>query len=260
MKERLDQLLCERGLAKSRQRAQSLILSGVVRVEGRKVDKPGTRISPEKKLEVLAPDHPFVGRGGVKLAAALRRFGIQTQGFTCIDVGASTGGFTDCLLQNGAERVIAVDVGRGQLDWKLRNDPRVTVIERCNARYLTRETVPHRLDLATVDVSFISLRMILPPLLTLQLQGPILALVKPQFELRRGEVGRGGVVRDPALQARTVREIAGFAGGIGLGVEGVVESPITGAEGNREFFLHLSPHARDKDVFRKGLEEIFDER
>jgi 23S rRNA (cytidine1920-2'-O)/16S rRNA (cytidine1409-2'-O)-methyltransferase len=257
MKERLDQLLCDRGLAESRQRAQSLILAGSVRVDGQRVDKPGTRIAPDREIVVIGPDHPFVGRGGVKLAHALDRFGVDPAGKTCIDIGASTGGFTDCLLQRGAARVIAIDVGRGQLHWRLRNDARIRVTEGCNARSLDRDIVPDPIDIATIDVSFISLRLILPPLLTLDLRGPVVALVKPQFEAGRREVGRGGVVRDPALQRRTVEAIARFGGEIGLPATGLTESPITGADGNREFFLQLRREYEAPASLANDLEEVF---
>jgi 23S rRNA (cytidine1920-2'-O)/16S rRNA (cytidine1409-2'-O)-methyltransferase len=257
MKERLDQLLCDRGLAESRQRAQSLILAGSVRVDGQRVDKPGTRIAPDREIVVIGPDHPFVGRGGVKLAHALDCFGVDPAGKTCIDIGASTGGFTDCLLQRGAARVIAIDVGRGQLHWRLRNDPRIQVTEGCNARALDRDMVPDPIDIATIDVSFISLRLILPPLLTLDLRGPVLALVKPQFEVGRREVGRGGVVRDPTLQRRTVEAIARFSNELGLAAIGLAESPITGADGNREFFLRLRPGGGAPASLANDLEEVF---
>ncbi|MBI4160891.1 MAG: TlyA family RNA methyltransferase, partial [Acidobacteria bacterium] len=191
------------------------------------------------------------------LAHALERFRIEVEGRTCLDVGASTGGFTDCLLRRGAARVIAVDVGRGQLDWRLRRDPRVSLRERCNARYLDRHALPEPIDLAAVDVSFISLRMILPALLRLDLRGPVLALVKPQFELRRGEVGKGGVVRDPLLQRRAVEEVGGFAAAAGLPPAAAVESPLTGAEGNREFFLLLGRDPGPPSGFLRNLEEIF---
>ena len=260
MKRRLDQLLHERGLAETRRRAQSLILAGLVRVDGRRVEKPGTRISEDLPVVVLGPEHPYVGRGGVKLEGALASFRIEVGGRICLDVGASTGGFTDCLLQHGAARVYSVDVGRGQLDWGLRKDPRVVPVEGCNARYLSRRDIPASLDLVTVDVSFISLRKILPPLLTLDLRGPILPLVKPQFEVGRGEVGKGGIVRKTALQRRVLTEIADFCSGIGLGVAGVMESPLTGARGNREFFLNLIPAATPGDPFRRDLEEIFHDR
>ncbi len=257
MKRRLDQLVHERGLAETRQRAQALIMAGLVLVDGRKVEKPGTRVSEDLPVDIVGPEHPYVGRGGAKLKGAVDRFQVEIDGRTCLDVGASTGGFTDCLLQHGATRVYSVDVGRGQLDWKLRNDPRVIPVEGCNARYLSREVISARLDLATVDVSFISLRMILPALGNLDLRGPILALVKPQFAVGRGEVGKGGIVRDAVQHRQVLVEMAEFCASIGLGVAGAMESPLTGARGNREFFLYLNCQTASCDSLERDIEEIF---
>ena len=240
---RLDAALVERGLAPSRERARALILAGQVRVNGVAVTKAGTSIAGDAQLAVDAPEHPYVGRGGLKLAHALDAFGVRADGRLALDIGASTGGFTDVLLQRGATRVVALDVGHGQLDWKLRSDPRVTVLERVNARTLTPDQLPastRQFDIVTIDVSFISLRQILPvvpPLL-----GPgadVIALVKPQFEAGRAAVGKGGIVRDPAVQALAVEEVTAAADRIGLRRMSLVESPITGMEGNREFLLHL---------------------
>jgi 23S rRNA (cytidine1920-2'-O)/16S rRNA (cytidine1409-2'-O)-methyltransferase len=241
---RLDTLLVERGLAASRERARALILAGQVRVGGRPVDKAGTPVAADAEVTLLVADHPFVGRGGLKLDHALRVFGIRVEGRTAIDIGASTGGFTDVLLRHGAARVVALDVGHGQLDWRLRTDPRVIVVERMNARTLTPDALPseaRRFDIATIDVSFISLRHILPvvpPLLAPR--GDVIALVKPQFEAGRDEVGTGGIVRDDAVRARVVDEITQHALALGLTRAGFSESPITGMEGNREFLLHLT--------------------
>jgi 23S rRNA (cytidine1920-2'-O)/16S rRNA (cytidine1409-2'-O)-methyltransferase len=241
---RLDTLLVERGLAASRERARALILAGQVRVGGRPVDKAGTPVAGDADVTLVVADHPFVGRGGLKLDHALRVFGITVEGRTAIDIGALTGGFTDVLLRHGAARVVALDVGHGQLDWRLRTDARVTVLERTNARTLTPEARPpeaRRFDLVTIDVSFISLRHILPvvpPLLAPG--GDVIALVKPQFEAGRAEVGSGGIVRDDEVQARVVDEITGHALALGLTRAGLSESPITGMEGNREFLLHLT--------------------
>jgi 23S rRNA (cytidine1920-2'-O)/16S rRNA (cytidine1409-2'-O)-methyltransferase len=239
---RLDQLLVERGLVDTRARAQALVLAGKVRVgEGdaaRADRKPGDLVAPNVALELAAPP-PYVSRGGHKLAAALDEFGIHPAGRTCLDVGASTGGFTDVLLQRGATRVYALDVGRGQLAEALRADARVVAMERMNARTLTRTTLPEPIDLATVDVSFISLRLVLGPIAsTLRPGGEIVALVKPQFEAGRHEVRRG-VVRDPAVHRAVLEAVARHAMSIGLAPLGAIASPITGPEGNREFLIHL---------------------
>jgi 23S rRNA (cytidine1920-2'-O)/16S rRNA (cytidine1409-2'-O)-methyltransferase len=241
---RLDALLLDRGLAASRERARALILAGQVRVDGVLVSKAGTPIAADANVELVQPDHPYVGRGGVKLAHALDAFHIDPTGALALDVGASTGGFTDVLLRRGARRVVALDVGHGQIDWKLRTDARVFVIERMNARTLTADQLPEdaRLfDIVTMDLSFISLTQVLPAIAPLvRTGGDIVALVKPQFEAGREEVGKGGIVRDPEVQARVVDRVAEAANGLGLTRAGSVESPITGTEGNREFFLHLS--------------------
>lgn len=238
-KERLDVLLFARGYAPSRAQAQALIRAGRVRVEGRVVDKPGTTVPATAAIEVTAPPR-YVSRGGEKLEAALAAFQIDPTGMVCLDVGASTGGFTDCLLQHGAVRVHAVDVGRGQLDWKLRQDPRVTARERLNARFLQPEDIGEPVDLATVDVSFISLKLVLPSLGSIvKPRGDVIALVKPQFEAGR-EAVRRGVVRDPAVHRAVVEGIAAFVhDDLGWTVWGTVPSPVLGPAGNREFFLRL---------------------
>jgi len=242
-KARLDTVLVERGLAATRERARALILAGQVRVNGQPADKAGTPVAPDAAVTLDEPDHPFVGRGGIKLAHALEVFGIAPAGRTALDIGASTGGFTDALLQKGAALVVALDVGHGQLDWKLRNDPRVIVLERINARTLTPDQLPEaarRFSLVTIDVSFISLRQILPVIPPLLEPGAdVVALVKPQFEAGREEVGKGGIVRDENVQRRTVEDVAAAAAHVTLARAGLAESPITGAEGNREFLLHL---------------------
>ncbi|HZM70589.1 MAG TPA: TlyA family RNA methyltransferase [Candidatus Cryosericum sp.] len=239
-RERLDRLLVERGLARSRERAQALVLAGVVRIDGRPAGKPGSIVGAEAEVTILAPDHPFVGRGGVKLSGALERLGIAAAGRTALDIGASTGGFTDCLLRRGALRVVALDVGSGQLDWGLRNDPRVVVLEGINARHLVPSDLGSAVDLVVIDVSFISLRLILPRLPPLLApDADVLSLVKPQFEVGRRQVGRGGVVRDPRLHLQAVESVARAGEAAGLRVRGGCPSPITGAEGNREFFLHF---------------------
>jgi 23S rRNA (cytidine1920-2'-O)/16S rRNA (cytidine1409-2'-O)-methyltransferase len=243
---RLDQLLVARGLAPSRERARALILAGVVRIAGRPSTKAGTLVDETLAVTLETPDHPWVGRGGVKLAHALDVFQIDPTGAVALDIGASTGGFTDVLLHRGAARVVAIDVGHNQLDWKLRQDPRVVCLEGVNARYLTAEMLaPHRgpFDLITIDVSFISLRHILPvvpPLLTSE--GRLVALVKPQFEAGRHDVGAGGIVRDPAIHDRVIDDVTQAASAIGLDRVGLEPSPIEGAEGNREFLLCCRLH------------------
>jgi len=237
-KARIDQLLVTRGLAESRARAQAMILAGNVFVAGARVDKAGTMIAEDAPIDVRGAEHPYVSRGGVKLAGALDAFGIDVRNLRCLDVGASTGGFTDCLLQRGARRVVAVDVGYGQLAWKLRQDPRVVVRERTNARSLTAEMLPERPDVAVIDASFISLATVLPAVAPLVTPGgTIVALVKPQFEVGRGRVGKGGVVRDPALRAEAVGSVRAVAERLGLVVRGEADSVLPGPKGNREVFL-----------------------
>jgi 23S rRNA (cytidine1920-2'-O)/16S rRNA (cytidine1409-2'-O)-methyltransferase len=237
---RLDHLLVARGLADSRERAQALILAGRVEVEGRNAVKAGERIDSSVRLVLLGPDHPFVGRGGVKLAGALERFGIEPDGRVALDVVASTGGFTDCLLQRGARRVYALDVGTGQLHDRLRMDPRVTVLESINARHLQPAHLPESVSLITVDVSFISLRLIIPALVPLMTaDADLVVLVKPQFEVGRREVGKGGIVRDPRLHRRVINEILSFGASVGLTAMNLCASPLPGTEGNREYFLHF---------------------
>jgi 23S rRNA (cytidine1920-2'-O)/16S rRNA (cytidine1409-2'-O)-methyltransferase len=236
---RLDQLVVERGLAPSRERARALVLAGQVTVDGRAVTKAGAATDDQATITLIAPDHPFAGRGGIKLAHALDAFSIPVAGRTCLDIGASTGGFTDALLQRGAVRVVALDVGHGQLDWTLRNDPRVVVIERFNARRLAPADLPGPVDLVTIDVSFISLRHILPvvpPLLAPD--ADVVALVKPQFEAGRGETRRG-VVRDPAVRERAVRDVIAAGAEVGLAHVASTPSPIVGQKGNVEVLVHV---------------------
>lgn len=238
-KQRLDQALVERGLADSRAKAQALILAGLVFAGERRLDKAGDTIASDQKLEVRGRDHPWVSRGGVKLAHALDHFAIDPKGLIVLDIGASTGGFSDVALTRGAARVYAVDVGHGQLAWKLRTDPRVVVLERTNARNLTATEVPETIDLIVCDASFIGLRTILPAALGLAAAGArLVALIKPQFEVGRGRVGKGGVVRDPALHDEVCATIRDWvAGEAGWEVLGVVPSPILGPEGNAEFLI-----------------------
>ena len=239
-KRRADQLLVEQGLAESRAKAQALILAGLVSTAGKRVDKPGTSLAEDAELTVAGRDHPWVSRGGIKLAFALDHFGIDPAGMIALDIGASTGGFTDVLLAKGVARVHAVDVGRGQLAWKLRQDPRVAVHEGVNARYLTRAAIPEPIDLVTCDASFIGLATVLPATLALTAeQAALIALIKPQFEAGPGEVGKGGVVRDPAVHRGVCERIAAWIDTQpGWTVIGMTESPITGPAGNREFLIY----------------------
>src|SRR4051794_3657245 len=239
-KARLDVVLVDRGLAPSRERARALILAGQVTIDGQVVSKAGAPVKPDARVELTSPDHPYVGRGGLKLAGALDAFAVDPAGRRALDVGASTGGFTDVLLRRGAASVIAIDVGRGQLDWRLRSDPRVIVHEGVNARALTADNVPHPISLVTIDVAFISLRNILPALPPfLEPAADVVALVKPQFEAGREEVGKRGIVSDPAVHAAVLERVTGAAEACGLSRIGMTPSPITGATGNQEFFLHL---------------------
>jgi 23S rRNA (cytidine1920-2'-O)/16S rRNA (cytidine1409-2'-O)-methyltransferase len=240
---RLDVLLVQRGLVQSRESARAFIMAGQVRVNGIPVTKPGTPVADTVDVQIEAPEHPYVGRGGVKLAHALDVFGISVEGRTALDIGASTGGFSDVLRQRGARLVVALDVGHGQLDWKLRTDPRIIAIERVNARTLTADQLPREswpVQIATLDVSFISLRLILPVLPPLLAgDADVVALVKPQFEAGRSEVGKGGIVRDETVHTRVIDEVTAAASALGLSRIGLTESPITGMDGNREFLIHL---------------------
>lgn len=238
--ERLDVVMVQRGLAESRQRAQGLILAGVVMVDGRPASRVAQPVSAGLSIEVSMPEHPYAGRGGIKLAAALDAFGIDPAGTVALDVGASTGGFTDCLLQRGAAKVYAVDVGYGQLAWRLRQDPRVVVVDRCNARYLNREVIPEAISLATIDVSFISLTLILPAVATcLERGGQVVALFKPQFEVGKGKVGKGGIVRDEGLRRDALQAVRGVVCAQGWSWEDEMLSPITGQKGNVEYLVRL---------------------
>lgn len=238
-RERIDKLLVERGFAQSRTRAQSLVMAGVVLVDEQRVEKSSELFSLNANIRVKGDDDPasrYVGRGGLKLEAALREFQIDVSDFVCIDVGASTGGFTDCLLQHGARSVVAIDVGHNQLDWKLRNDERVEVRENINARYLSPKDFKENFDLAVMDVSFISATKILPAIVPLLTEhGRIITLIKPQFEVGKGEVGKGGIVRETEKHERVIQEVNSFSETLGLKVYGVINSPIHGADGNEEF-------------------------
>jgi 23S rRNA (cytidine1920-2'-O)/16S rRNA (cytidine1409-2'-O)-methyltransferase len=240
-RERIDKLLLDRGLVASREAGRARILAGEVLVDERPVTKAGSLVNTGAAIRLKGTSAPYASRGGAKLAQALHDFHIDAGGKVALDVGASTGGFTDCLLQHGARRVFAVDVGYGQLDWKLRNDPRVVVFEKTNIRYLPISALPCRVDLATIDVSFISLKLVLPALLKLLEAGAdVVALIKPQFEVGKGQVGKGGIVRSSEDHRRVVEEIESAAVGLGFQQHGVIESPLLGAKGNKEFLIHLS--------------------
>lgn len=240
-KERLDLLLTQRGLCESRSRAQALIMSGEVYVDGQKCDKAGTPVSTEAQIEIRGTHCPYVSRGGLKLEKALRDFGVDPVDWVCSDSGASTGGFTDCLLQKGAKKVFAIDVGYGQLAWSLRTDPRVVCMERTNIRYMTPDQLGEPLDLSVVDVSFISLRLVLPAIKSLlKPTGQILCLIKPQFEAGKEKVGKKGVVRDPAVHCEVLEQFLALAAELNLTVRNLTYSPVKGPEGNIEFLGHLS--------------------
>lgn len=254
---RLDVVLTERGLLESRQRAQAAIMSGLVFVDGKRVDKPGTAVPFEAEIEIRGNSLKYVSRGGLKLEKAMQTFPISLAGAVCGDIGASTGGFTDCMLQNGAARVYAVDVGYGQLAWKLRSDARVICLERVNARYLSQEQIPEPLDFASVDVSFISLRLILPPLCALLKEGAqAVCLVKPQFEAGREKVGKKGVVRDPEVHREVLEHFLTHVKESGFSLIGLTYSPIRGPEGNIEYLGYLEKGDRiSPEVDLKALVE-----
>ena len=259
LKVRLDKLLVERGLAETRQKAQALILAGQVLVEEQKAEKAGTLVGAGASLRLLGSAMRYVSRGGLKLESALAAFGVGVAGKVCLDVGASTGGFTDCLLQHGATCVYAVDVGAGQLDWRLRSDPRVRLREKLNARRLSPEDIGEGVDFVSVDVSFISVTLILPRLpALLKEDGQAVVLVKPQFEVGRGQVGKGGIVRDPQLHSGAVEKVEEAAKSAGMVVVGQMPSPILGSEGNQEFLLLLRrrntiPSSRCWEIDDRGL-------
>ncbi|MBE6991901.1 MAG: TlyA family RNA methyltransferase [Ruminococcaceae bacterium] len=239
-KERLDVLLVEKGLAESRSKAQATIMSGIVFVGGQRVDKAGTSVSRDAEIEVRGSTCPYVSRGGLKLEKALAYFGVDPAGYVCSDSGASTGGFTDCLLQKGAKKVFAIDVGYGQLAWSIRSDERVICMERTNIRYVTEEDIGEKLDLSVIDVSFISLRLVLPVIYKLlKDDGQALCLIKPQFEAGKDKVGKKGVVRDPDVHEQVLRDFCTYAANIGFTVKNLTFSPVRGPEGNIEFLGHL---------------------
>jgi 23S rRNA (cytidine1920-2'-O)/16S rRNA (cytidine1409-2'-O)-methyltransferase len=250
-KERLDVLLVNRGLAPSREKAKTLIMAGEVFVNGQREDKPGTTFEEAKitSLEVRGDTLPYVSRGGLKLEKAVNNFGFSLENKICMDIGASTGGFTDCMLQNGASKVYSIDVGHGQLEWKLRNDERVICMEKTNFRYVTPEDIGEEIDFASCDVSFISLSKILPPAYAiLKNEGEMVALIKPQFEAGREKVGKKGVVRDPAVHTEVIESVIGFAHTAGFEIQGLDHSPIKGPEGNIEYLLYIrKPANADAD-------------
>ena len=241
IKKRLDVLLTEQGYADTRSKAQAIIMSGLVYVDGQKADKPGVSYDENVSLEVRGAACPYVSRGGLKLEKALRDFNVDPTGFVCSDSGASTGGFTDCLLQKGAKKVFAIDVGYGQLDWKIRSDPRVVVMERTNIRYVTAEQLGEPLDLSVIDVSFISLRIVLPTIKTLLREnGQVLCLIKPQFEAGKEKVGKKGVIREPEIHKEVLDDFVALAAELNFTILGLTFSPVKGPEGNIEFLGHLT--------------------
>ena len=266
MKERLDVLLVKKNLAESREKAKAVIMSGIVYVDGQKEDKAGSMFENTALVEVRGSTLKYVSRGGLKLEKAMEQFGVGLSGKVCMDVGASTGGFTDCMLQNGAKKVYSVDVGHGQLAWKLRNDERVVCMEKTNIRYVTPEEIPERIQFVSIDVSFISLTKVLGPVQALmEPEGDVVCLIKPQFEAGREKVGKKGVVRDPAVHLEVIQMVASFAGSIGFEALHLDFSPIKGPEGNIEYLLHLKNHPGgfydnsgipDKETVRKAHETL----
>ncbi len=256
-KERLDILVCNNGLASSREKAKALIMAGTVLVNGEREDKPGSVFPSDAVITLKGNPLKYVSRGGLKLEKAVEVFGLDLEGKVCMDAGASTGGFTDCMLQNGASKVYSVDVGYGQLDWKLRNDPRVVCMEKTNVRYMTPDMLPEKCDFASIDVSFISLLKIIPPVRDiLKPEGEITALIKPQFEAGREKVGKKGVVRDPLVHMEVIEKVILFAQSIGLFVKGLDHSPVKGPEGNIEYLLYLTQIANEAARGAADLEYI----
>lgn len=258
-KTRLDVLLVERGLQETRQKAQTTIMSGLVFVNGQRVDKPGTAVPNEAAIEVRGNALKYVSRGGLKLEKAMASFPVRLDGAVCGDIGASTGGFTDCMLQNGAAKVYAVDVGYGQLAWKLRTDPRVVNLERTNIRYITEEQVPEQIDFASIDVSFISLKLVLPVLYRLLREnGEAVCLIKPQFEAGKGKVGKKGVVRDPAVHCEVIETVLGFTAETGLAVLHLDFSPVRGPEGNIEYLMHVQRSGKGNCFTSENVRQLVD--
>ena len=252
MKKRLDILMTERALAPSREKAKAYIMSGSVYVDGQKEDKAGTMFPEEVSIEVRGNTLPYVSRGGLKLEKAMKNFGVSLEGKVCMDVGASTGGFTDCMLQNGAVKVYSIDVGYGQLDWKLRNDPRVVCMEKTNIRYVLPEHLDEKADFSSIDVSFISLTKVLLPVRNLLTdEGEIVCLIKPQFEAGREKVGKKGVVRDPAVHLEVIEKVIAYAAAIHLEPRHLSFSPIKGPEGNIEYLLHLKKRPEEQEIISR---------
>lgn len=260
MKERLDVLLVSRGYYPSRERAKAAVMEGCIYIGGRIYDKPGTPVDVDAELEVRGDTCPYVGRGGLKLAKAMEAFGLTLEAAVGMDVGASTGGFTDCMLQNGASKVYSIDVGYGQLDWKLRTDDRVINMEKCNFRYLDPADIPDKIDLISIDVSFISLRLMFPVAVQLLSdEGDIACLVKPQFEAGRGQVGKKGIVKEPAVHKEVIKNVAGYALDNGLVPQALTYSPICGAKGNIEYLMHLKKGKRkqfDFEAFSRLADDV----
>lgn len=258
---RLDSLIVQKGLVQSRERAKALIMAGQIYIDNQKCDKAGMMVDPQKtNVELRGETLKYVSRGGLKLEKAMKEFPINLEGKVCMDIGASTGGFTDCMLQNGAEKVFAVDVGYGQFAWKLRKDPRVVNMERTNIRYVTPEQIGEEIDFASIDVSFISLRLVLPVVKNLlKKEGEIAALIKPQFEAGREQVGKKGVVKDERVHFEVVKNMLNFAAGIGFSVEGAAYSPIKGPEGNIEYLMYLKNNGGERVISDEDIEKLIKE-
>ena len=257
MKERLDVLLVKRNLAESREKAKAVIMSGIVYVDGQKEDKAGSVFADTAQIEVRGTGLKYVSRGGLKLEKAMTHFSLELSGKVCMDVGSSTGGFTDCMLQNGAAKVYAVDVGKGQLDWKLRNDPKVICMEKTNIRYVTRQEIPEGIDFSSIDVSFISLTKVLGPVKALLTEeGRIVCLIKPQFEAGREKVGKKGVVRDKKVHLEVIQTVMEFAQSLGFGVLGLEFSPIRGPEGNIEYLLYLQNYREGEAAPSRAIDAV----
>ena len=257
MKERLDVLLVKRNLAESREKAKAVIMSGIVYVDGQKEDKAGSVFADTAQIEVRGTGLKYVSRGGLKLEKAMTHFSLELSGKVCMDVGSSTGGFTDCMLQNGAAKVYAVDVGKGQLDWKLRNDPKVICMEKTNIRYVTRQEIPEGIDFSSIDVSFISLTKVLGPVKALLTEeGQIVCLIKPQFEAGREKVGKKGVVRDKKVHLEVIQTVMEFAQFLGFGVLGLEFSPIRGPEGNIEYLLYLQNYREGEAALSRAIDAV----
>lgn len=257
MKERLDVLLVKRNLAESREKAKAVIMSGIVYVDGQKEDKAGSVFADTAQIEVRGTGLKYVSRGGLKLEKAMTHFSLELSGKVCMDVGSSTGGFTDCMLQNGAAKVYAVDVGKGQLDWKLRNDPKVICMEKTNIRYVTRQEIPEGIDFSSIDVSFISLTKVLGPVKALLTEeGRIVCLIKPQFEAGREKVGKKGVVRDKKVHLEVIQTVMEFAQSLGFGVLGLEFSPIRGPEGNIEYLLYLQNYREGEAALSRAIDAV----